>query len=289
MNSQPLQKVFQGSQARLTYFEWGTPGHPIVVLAHATGFHGRVWDQTVMRLRDRHVFALDMRGHGRSDKVPPYSWETFGRDLAEIMEGLDLKNGIGVGHSLGGYAVSYAAALSPARFDRLVLLDPVIFEPDAYQDNRYGFARVEDHPVSRRREKWTGWEAMYERFKDRHPYSLWVPQTLKDYCRYGLIESGDGFMLACPAKVEAAIYMGHSLTDVYALIKQIQIPVAVLRAQRKDTSDGNMDFSNSPTWKGLAETFAKGRDVYLPHLTHFIPMQDPDLVARFVLDADARS
>ena len=48
-----------------------------------------------------------------------------------------------------------------------------------------------------------------------------------------------------------------------------------------------MDFSLSPTWPELATRFPRGRDVYLPHLTHFIPMQDPALVARFVADVEA--
>ena len=38
----------------------------------------------------------------------------------------------------------------------------------------------------------------------------------------------------------------------------------------------------------LADQFPNGRDVYLPELTHFIPMQDPNLVARFIVDAHAQ-
>jgi pimeloyl-ACP methyl ester carboxylesterase len=48
-----------------------------------------------------------------------------------------------------------------------------------------------------------------------------------------------------------------------------------------------MDFSASPTWDKVAAQFPNGRDVSLPHLSHFIPMQDPALVARFIQNADA--
>ncbi|MCZ6852676.1 MAG: hypothetical protein O7G86_02050, partial [Gammaproteobacteria bacterium] len=69
---------------------------------------------------------------------------------------------------------------------------------------------------------------------------------------------------------------------------EIDIPVAVLRAESRELGAvPEMDFSKSPTWPGLAGTFRQGRDVYLPHLTHFIPMQDPFLVARFVVDENA--
>jgi hypothetical protein len=43
-----------------------------------------------------------------------------------------------------------------------------------------------------------------------------------------------------------------------------------------------MDFSKSPTWPELADQFEHGQDVYLPGLTHFIPMQEPRMVAAFI-------
>jgi pimeloyl-ACP methyl ester carboxylesterase len=287
MPSQPVAKHLQTSSVNLSYFEWGRSGDPVVLLVHATGFHGRIWDETVKRLDGWHVYAIELRGHGRSDKRSPYDWPTFGDDLAEFISLLGLGQIVGVGHSLGGYALTYAAAQMPDRFKRLVLVDPVIFEPDAYAEDRYGLSEVEDSPVSRRRELWSGWQAMVERFADRHPYSLWVDQTLEDYCRFGLIETEDGYRLACPAKVEATVYMGHSRVDIYDRLKNITAPVVVLRAYKEAIKPERIDFSLSPTWEHLAERFPNGRDVYLPHLTHFIPMQDPDLVARFIMDPDA--
>jgi pimeloyl-ACP methyl ester carboxylesterase len=50
-----------------------------------------------------------------------------------------------------------------------------------------------------------------------------------------------------------------------------------------------MDFTASPTWPDLAKQFPNAQDVYLPDLTHFIPMQDPGLVADFMLAAANQS
>ena len=86
-------------------------------------------------------------------------------------------------------------------------------------------------------------------------------------------------MLACPPLVEAAIYVGSAGSDIADLIATLPHPVRVLRAHRKRERDGPMDFSQSPTWEGLAAALPNGEDVYLPELTHFIPMQRPDLVA----------
>ena len=89
--------------------------------------------------------------------------------------------------------------------------------------------------------------------------------------------------LACPPDIEASVYKAATGRDIYALIPAIKVPVTVLRAKQRDPGPRDFtDFSASPTWEKLAAQFAQGRDVFLPHLTHFIPMQDPELVARYV-------
>lgn len=292
MKGTPAQHELQTSQIRMTYFEWGDPQGPVILLVHATGFHARCWDRTVAALPEGYrVVAPDMRGHGRSDKRGPYRWADFGRDLEELCVALELRGAIGVGHSMGGHCVTQVAAHAPGTFSRLLLVDPVILDPALYAASRHGgFDSAEDHPVARRRNHWASWEEMYQRFADRHPFSLWRPEVLEDYCHYGVLPraDGDGFELACPPLVEASIYMGNAESDVHDLIPDIDVPVVVLRARAREPGDADvMDFSRSPTWPRLAEEFPNGRDVYLPELTHFIPMQDPELVARFIVDPDA--
>jgi hypothetical protein len=59
--------------------------------------------------------------------------------------------------------------------------------------------------------------------------------------------------------------------------------VTVLRARLPGPGPRDLtDFTASPTWPELASLFEQGRDVFLPELTHFIPMQDPELVAAFM-------
>jgi pimeloyl-ACP methyl ester carboxylesterase len=293
MQGAPIERVFAAGAIRLRYYEWGPVGAPQILLVHATGFHARCWDQTVAALPDGyHVIALDMRGHGRSDKTGPYVWKTFGEDLEAFVGGLQIRNAIGVGHSMGGHCVAQVAGRIPAAFCRLLLVDPVIFDPEAYASDRHSaFEKPEDHPVARRRERWSSWEEMYERFAERLPFSRWQPAVLADYCRYGLLPDphGGGFMLACPAVVEASIYLGNMQTDIHRLLPEVKVPVVVLRAKGREPGDtAVMDFSKSPTWPGLAAALPRGRDVFLPDHTHFIPMEDPSLVARFIIDEAAQ-
>ena len=76
--------------------------------------------------------------------------------------------------------------------------------------------------------------------------------------------------------------MGNFDANLYRLLPNIKVPVIVLRANPRDPDTQEMDFSASPTWPALADQFTYGQDVHLPDLTHFIVMQDPELVADFI-------
>jgi pimeloyl-ACP methyl ester carboxylesterase len=286
------ERRFGGADVELCYFERGPAGsaHQVLLL-HATGFHARCWDRVIDLLpEDVHVIAVDLRGHGRSEKKPPYIWSSFAEDISELVSVLGLTRLVAAGHSMGGHCLVQVAERIPRAFRSLILVDPVIMAPELYaQDSRHGFERVEDHPVSRRRAMWRGWEEMFARFETRHPYSLWRRDVLEDYCRHGVLLQADGtWTLACPPQVEASIYMADTSTDVHSRIPRIRMPVTVLRAMERNFPQtpepgAPMDFSTSPTWSKLADAFPQGRDVYLPELTHFIPMQAPEVVAGYLV------
>lgn len=287
---EPTQGHIHVNGVELVYFEWGERGDGgTIVMAHATGFHARVWDRTIAALPGSpHVIAYDQRGHGRSQKLGPYSWDVFGQDLFDLLEALDLEDVVGVGHSMGGCAMLRAASTAPARFERLVLVDPVILDPVIFEawGETLGAVRPEDHPVARRKGHWRSWREMFERFEHRHPYSLWQREVLEDYARYGVLEdpAGTGYVMACPPVVEASVYTAQGGRDVYPMIAGIDLPVTVLRGRQRqgERDGGTMDFAASPTWPALASQFARGRDVHLPELTHFIPMEAPELTADYV-------
>lgn len=278
----------------LCYFEWGEEYREgeTILLVHATGFHARCWDKTADLLPGKHVIAIDMRGHGRSDNTPPISWHIYGDDLAKFIKVLDLVNIVGVGHSMGGHAMVQAASAEQARFSRLLLVDPVIMAPEVYTgpvaDDHTWLNKEGTHPVAKRRNFFKDADAMFANFQGRGTYGLWQEDILRDYCEYGIVPNpeGEGYVLACPPEIEAAIYMGSASEDIHDKIRGIEIPVIVLRAKQREADRETMDFGSSPTWEGLAGEFEFGRDIYLPDLTHFIPMQDPGLVAHYILEPD---
>lgn len=270
----PSLKIVSADSLDLAVWEWEGADPPLL-FAHATGFHGRCWDRIAREFPGQRRLAVDFRGHGRSSKPdPPYPWKPFGRDLATVAEALNVRGAIGIGHSMGGHSVVAAALQRPETFGTLLLVDPTIFTPDCY-----GKPRIDAAFILRRRNTWTSPGEMFERFHTRPPFSLWQPEVLRDYCDYGLLPNGAGFVLACPPPVEASIY-GHSNapeSDLYAGIPSIAQPVVVMRAGVAWTAAA-FNPSASPTSPGLAACFPNGRDLLLADRDHFIPMQAPELV-----------
>jgi pimeloyl-ACP methyl ester carboxylesterase len=258
----------------IAVWEWPGSGPPLL-LAHATGFHGRCWDHIVRQFPGRRAIAVEFRGHGRSSKpAPPIPWSHFALDILAVAHHYSIHNAIGVGHSMGGHSLVSAAIQEPEIFDALVLVDPVIF-PSEY----YGAPAPDASYIQRRRNRWASPQEMLDRFRSRLPFSAWQPEALQDYCDYALLPEGDSFVLACPPAIEAAIYglCNAPENNLYSGIASIAQPVTVLRAGTTQQS-AVLDLNASPTAPDLASKFPRGRDVYLPDRNHYIPMEAPELV-----------
>lgn len=268
----------------LSVVEWLGQGDPILLL-HATGFHSRCWNEVIKLLPGRHIYAVDLRFHGGSGEAGDVDWAVMAQDIRILVERLELTNLVGVGHSIGGHLIARAAAQLPQAFKHLILIDPVIMPPERYAalaqmpDDFTGA----DHPVSRRKNSWKDANEMFERFSDRHPFNTWQPAVLRDYCDYALRPSNEDDLrqLACDPVNEASIYISQKGNEViHEMIPAINTPVTLLRAPPGE--EGELNLTTSPTWPGLADALPNCQEVYLPDMNHFIPMQDPVLVARHI-------
>jgi lipase len=256
---------------------WDWPGDdPPLLFAHATGFHGRLWDRIIQQFPTRRCIAIEARGHGRSAKpAPPYRWPTFGSDLASAAESLGIRGALGIGHSMGGHAVANAAGLRPETFRAILLIDPTIF-PRAI----YGQPPFDVSFTLRRKRVFESPDAMFERFRGREAFLHWKPEILRDYCEYGVLSQNGGWTLACPPEVEASIYQNsiEPDADLHDRLRRLTQPVVVMRAARQRTA-GSLDLGGSPTDPALASAIPTAREIVLEGTSHYIPMECPERVA----------
>ncbi len=270
----PELKFVSANGLRVAMWDW--PGaDPPLVFAHATGFHGRCWDRIAHAFPGRRRLAVEFRGHGRSDKpVPPYRWPEFGRELAAVAAAFEIESAVGAGHSMGGYALVAAALDRPGTFAALLLIDPTIF-PVEY----YSAPPIDASFIRRRRNLWRSADQMFQRFRERGPFTRWRPEVLRDYCDFALLANDGQWALACPPDVEASIYEHSNMPEanLHPAIPSIREPAVVLRAGKLPPR-AVFDPAASPTAPDLAAKFPRGRDIWLRDRDHFIPMESPEIV-----------
>lgn len=105
---------------------------PPLVIAHGLFGSGRNWGVIARRLADRRdVFAVDMRNHGDSPRLPSHSYPDLAADLAEVIRHIGAPADL-LGHSMGGKAAMQLALTDPALIRRLVVADiaPVAYSHD---------------------------------------------------------------------------------------------------------------------------------------------------------------
>jgi non-heme chloroperoxidase len=110
------------------YYEDHGFGRP-VVLIHGYPLSGRAWDKQVpVLLQAGHrVITYDRRGFGKSSQpTSGYDYDTFAADLNALMEALDLRGAVLVGHSMGtGEVTRYLGTYGSARVAKGVLISPI--------------------------------------------------------------------------------------------------------------------------------------------------------------------
>ena len=109
------------------YKDWGK-GQP-VVFSHGWPLNADAWDDQMLFLGQRgyRVIAHDRRGHGRSSQTwNGNDMDTYADDLAALVEALDLKGAIHVGHSTGGGEVArYIGRHGTKRVAKAVLIGAI--------------------------------------------------------------------------------------------------------------------------------------------------------------------
>ena len=109
----------------LSYLEWGQGGEPLLLL-HGLADNALVWARLGESLAEKYqVIALDLRGHGESDKPESgYSCNEYIEDFHAWFDHLGWSNAHVLGHSWAGKLAAIWATREPQFFKSLILADP---------------------------------------------------------------------------------------------------------------------------------------------------------------------
>lgn len=131
---------FTTSDGTEIYYTDQGEGSP-VVLSHGWPLSGDAWAREVKLIADAgyRAIAHDRRGHGRSSKTyTGNDMDTYARDLAELIESLDLTDIALIGHSTGGgEVVRYAAQHGVGRVKKIFTagaVPPIMLQSESNPD-----------------------------------------------------------------------------------------------------------------------------------------------------------
>jgi len=273
------------NDVELALYDYGGVGS-VLLLAHATGFHGRVWDPVAAHLGDFHVYSFDFRGHG--DAVIPagttFEWENFGDDVLAVVDAIvalpdnDFRGHglLAAGHSKGGASLLLAEEKRPTTFASLYLYEPVVFPGEAP-------ATEQPNPLAagalKRRAVFDSYDSAYANFASKPPLDVLDPEALRAYVDHGFATEPDGSVrLKCRPTTESAVYAMGSRHSAWAHLDEVTCPVTVARGF-------DAPFTPASFAPAIVERLPHGRLEHHPELGHFGPLEAPALIAAAIRNA----
>ena len=222
-----MSTITTQDRTKIFYRDWGA-GQPIV-FSHGWPLSGDDWDLQMMFFAERgyRVIAHDRRGHGRSTPTwGGHDMDTYADDLFALVETLDLKDVIHVGHSTGGGEVVRYLARHPS--DRtaaaalLCAVPPLMLQTP---DNPEGtpLAVFDDFRAKTRADRAEFYRQVPVPFYGFNRPGATVSQGLADHWwLQGMLGS---------LKAQYDCIKAFSETDFRADLKQIQVPVLVMHSK----------------------------------------------------------
>ena len=222
----PFENRFiEAGGIRLRYLDYGTAGLTPMLCLHGGAVNAHWFDFVAAGFTaNYHVRALDQRGHGDSAwaEPPDYSYARYAADVAEIVEKLDLRDFVMVGHSMGGLVSLVYAANYPGRVKKIVLVDSILVTaPD----------RVAVlHQVGGREGRSYGTHQEFmENFRVRPAGTTAAPEILRYLAERGGRQGPDG---RWRPKFDRNVYAKRVFLDIPPHWNRIGIPALLVKGGR---------------------------------------------------------
>lgn len=259
----------------LEVHDLGGDGPPLL-LVHATGFHGLVWEPLASHLIGFRRWSIDMRAHGDSTAPlgRPLEWDGFADDVLAVVDALGLERPFAVGHSKGGAALLLAEQRRPGTFRSLYCWEPVVMPPEI------ALGHQPDNPLSngarRRRPTFASHDEAFENYSAKPPFNGLDAAALRAYVDHGFAAADDGTVtLKCRPENEADVYAHGTAHQAFRSLDLVRCPVTIAL--------GVEDTVPAIFGRPIADALPAGRIESHPELGHFGPLENPRMVAASIL------
>lgn len=245
------QGVVDVDGAAIRYLAWGPSREPndvaepgrAVVLVHGGAAHAMWWAPLAPLLAaDRTVVAMDLSGHGTSDRRERYSVRQWAREITAVSAAVSPAPPVVVGHSLGGIVLGHAAVEAGDRFDRVVLVDAPVWEGARAPEG--DVAQMALRPVRHHPDVRPG----MARFRLLPPQPCQNAWYVDHVARHGLVRDDEGWRWRFDYQVFADPARQHGHIRFEADLAQSRCPWAVVMGEESYLArEAGAALGNHPT------------------------------------------
>lgn len=210
-------------------------GAPVRVLAvHGWLDNAASFDALATHLPHCEIVAVDLAGHGRSGHRPDgtrYHYVDYLDDLLAVLDQLDWRRSVWLGHSLGGALLALLAAALPERVERLVLIEsigPLAAEPEQLV-SRLRQSLIE-RQTGRGREGLRVFANADDAIGLRARVNGLSPVAAAALVERGLQAVADGWVWSSDPRLKATTPLRAHESQIDALLSAIACPVQLLLA-----------------------------------------------------------
>ena len=239
---------------------FGGSGEPVVLL-HGLAGHAGEWGPVAEHLTSSHrVFALDLRGHGRSDRHPQdVSPDAFFGDVLAVVGALELGPAHLAGQSFGGHVGFLAAAHSPGTVSSLTVIEA---DPDA------STAAVVQSVA--------GWLASWSRPfpTEEDALAFFATSSSPETWVAGLEEREGGYWPAFDAALLTTAFEGVAGRSWWDESRRVVAPTVVIRGDRGELA--------APLAQSMASLLAHAETRTVADAGHDVHLDQPGAVAEAI-------
>lgn len=219
----PTHGQVEVAGAGVHYLRWGEGGRPGIVFVHGGAAHAHWWSHIAPSfLQDHDAVAVDLTGHGDSDRRPDYQLDTWCDEVAAVIHDAGFAGPpLLVGHSMGGFVTVATAARHPELLAGAVIIDSPIIAIDPEVEA----ARASDQ-FSRPKE-YDDPETPIARFRTVPAQEVYLPYVKEHVARHSLRHDDDG---KWRWKFDSNIFVPRR-KDAAELLPHITCRVALLRCE----------------------------------------------------------
>ena len=208
---------------RIHTLRWGRTGRPGIVLVHGGAAHAHWWSFLAPMLAGQYdVVALDLSGHGESERREEYPREAWAREVMAVIEAAAFPGApVVIGHSLGGFVTIVAASLYGDRLAGAIVIDSPVRRPDPEsEEGSRGrmFRNPKTYPTI---------EEAIQHFHLVPPQPCENAFILDHVARHSLKHTPEGWSW----KFDPRVFVKVSLTPMSEFLSNVRCRVAILRGE----------------------------------------------------------